>query len=464
MARAVGEALRNVARHSGTDEAELIVAAEPDSLVTTITDHGRGVDPAHRPGFGMTRSLISPITDLGGDVEFAETPGGGLTLRLRLPLTSQRSSGPLEHSYDLTLRATGSAPPVALIAAPITATFTAMGLRHSFTWSRPAVSLLLAVLLTGLTIVLIDRLRHRPPTGRWYAAMTVAILACEVVGLAQMPSGGLLDGRGWTVGYLAVPVMMLVLTVPPLLGVATSLLCPLAVVVAWRIDPALSHGQVPVGAMQAAVLLPLIGVGLGLMLRAIGTDIRREEAALAAASLERVVRRSAALISDRHLAHTHHVVMPWLLEIADGREDLDDPEVAELAARYAAEVRDDLYAPGFFDATLRSAAAAFRARGGRLRLRPGVSPSGGDQRIGDLLRGLLERSDGRHTLTVIPPTGPDDSLRVSVLPPLGDLGDILGRVPARVIDDEFRTVISLDGRAPVSTDQPTRRAASRLGE
>jgi len=45
ISRCVGEALRNVARHAGTDRAEVCVRAVGDGLVVQVSDQGRGFDP-----------------------------------------------------------------------------------------------------------------------------------------------------------------------------------------------------------------------------------------------------------------------------------------------------------------------------------------------------------------------------------------------------------------------------------
>ncbi|MGO9502292.1 MAG: ATP-binding protein [Streptosporangiaceae bacterium] len=52
LADCAGEALRNVTRHAGTDEAEIRVRSEGDCVLVEIRDRGRGFDLLSVPGGG----------------------------------------------------------------------------------------------------------------------------------------------------------------------------------------------------------------------------------------------------------------------------------------------------------------------------------------------------------------------------------------------------------------------------
>jgi two-component system, NarL family, sensor histidine kinase UhpB len=84
--RTVEEALANVARHAGTDAAAVRVELSADTLRTTVSDEGRGYDPAAaRDGVGL-RSMRDRAGRLGGTVAIDGAPGRGTKVTLALPL------------------------------------------------------------------------------------------------------------------------------------------------------------------------------------------------------------------------------------------------------------------------------------------------------------------------------------------------------------------------------------------
>ena len=83
----VGEALRNVERHAGTDQAEVTVAGGAGWAVVKITDHGRGFDPAAAPPSrrGIRESITGRMLAAGGRAAIASRPGAGTTVTVRWP-------------------------------------------------------------------------------------------------------------------------------------------------------------------------------------------------------------------------------------------------------------------------------------------------------------------------------------------------------------------------------------------
>jgi signal transduction histidine kinase len=84
--RVLQEALSNVARHSGTDQAAVRLRFDADRLVMDVEDHGRGIDagPARR-GLGMV-AMRERAAIVGGMLDFLRPPQGGTLVRLSLPL------------------------------------------------------------------------------------------------------------------------------------------------------------------------------------------------------------------------------------------------------------------------------------------------------------------------------------------------------------------------------------------
>jgi len=84
--RVLQEALSNVARHSGTDQAAVRLRFDADRLVMDVEDHGRGIDagPARR-GLGMV-AMRERAAIVGGVLDFLRPPQGGTLVRLSMPL------------------------------------------------------------------------------------------------------------------------------------------------------------------------------------------------------------------------------------------------------------------------------------------------------------------------------------------------------------------------------------------
>ncbi|PPI26352.1 sensor histidine kinase, partial [Rathayibacter sp. AY1B5] len=90
VARATGECLENVRRHSGAAVAHVSVAEEAGSLRVVVTDEGRGFDPAAVPPgrLGLAESVVGRVEAVGGTVRVFSAPGSGATVLLSVPLPS----------------------------------------------------------------------------------------------------------------------------------------------------------------------------------------------------------------------------------------------------------------------------------------------------------------------------------------------------------------------------------------
>ena len=90
--RVLQEGLTNVHRHSGSDRAEVVVAAAWQSIVMTVTDHGRGIPAAELENFRTSKSasgvglagMCGRVADIDGKLEL-ECPGQGTVLRVTVP-------------------------------------------------------------------------------------------------------------------------------------------------------------------------------------------------------------------------------------------------------------------------------------------------------------------------------------------------------------------------------------------
>jgi signal transduction histidine kinase len=83
----VSEALRNVAQHSGVDEAVVCVTAIDGGVSIEIVDLGHGFDPLliSEAKRGIRESLQARVASVGGSVTIASRPGAGTRVQLRWP-------------------------------------------------------------------------------------------------------------------------------------------------------------------------------------------------------------------------------------------------------------------------------------------------------------------------------------------------------------------------------------------
>lgn len=453
LARALGETLRNVARHSGTVEASLRVTRTGPRVLVEVVDHGRGLPAGAVEGFGLQHSVRAALTAAGGDVEVVPTPGGGVTVRLGLPRAATvPASRPrpwsrtdLARCHRLTvLTSGGEISLVRAVAWPQGLAWTYLALRYSWDSSPVVLALGLLAVLVAVTVGVAERLERRPPTLGWVLRLVVLLVVVQVVGLSVLPPGGMLDYRSWTIGFVAVPVMTACFFLPRTLGLLVLAPHPVAVLVAVALDPALTLGLPPLGSLNATLLTPLLGVVLGGLLRRSGHQVEAERERLSRAQRALARRRARAEVTSVHLRHTRTVVVPWLEDVARSRLDLHDPLTAETARALSWEVRDDLYAPGFFDPELRGLVTEARRRGAAVEVGAGFAPGAADRTTGELLRELAPRLAPGTKLTVATRAG---HARLALVPPDPELVRCVRRIlPAglSVDSDEFRAVIRYD--------------------
>lgn len=94
--RIAQEALCNVERHSGATRCVVTLDYRPDALAMSITDNGRGFDPAAgqptdtRRGLGLV-GIRERVAACSGSIAIDSTPDRGTTLRIDLPVAARRA-------------------------------------------------------------------------------------------------------------------------------------------------------------------------------------------------------------------------------------------------------------------------------------------------------------------------------------------------------------------------------------
>jgi signal transduction histidine kinase len=83
----VGEALRNVERHAGAGQADVIVTGGMGWAVVKVRDRGRGFDPDATPPSrrGIRESITGRMLAIGGRAAIASRPGAGTTVTVSWP-------------------------------------------------------------------------------------------------------------------------------------------------------------------------------------------------------------------------------------------------------------------------------------------------------------------------------------------------------------------------------------------
>jgi len=80
------EALNNVMKHSGAQNARLQMRTSPDQLQLTIEDDGRGFNPDSVGRKSGLANLQTRVAGLGGHITFASAPGSGTKISILVPL------------------------------------------------------------------------------------------------------------------------------------------------------------------------------------------------------------------------------------------------------------------------------------------------------------------------------------------------------------------------------------------
>jgi two-component system sensor histidine kinase UhpB len=91
--RVAQEALTNVARHSASSRAELMLDCDPERLRLTVRDHGLGLPPGNLPGTGM-QGMRERAAVIGAGLAIGNSGlGAGCEVRLDVPLQGFVTAG-----------------------------------------------------------------------------------------------------------------------------------------------------------------------------------------------------------------------------------------------------------------------------------------------------------------------------------------------------------------------------------
>jgi signal transduction histidine kinase len=98
LIEAAHEALTNVAKHAGVDQAVLRITVINDEILLTILDRGRGFDTtAPQTRFGLRHSIHGRIAEIGGAVRIESASDRGTQVEITAPLPNGCNSS---RAYD----------------------------------------------------------------------------------------------------------------------------------------------------------------------------------------------------------------------------------------------------------------------------------------------------------------------------------------------------------------------------
>jgi len=85
------EALQNAAKYAGDGTIEVAIREGVSAIEFTVTDHGRGFDPASTPVGSGLQNMSDRVSVLGGSVHVESSPGAGTVVRGTVPLVAEVS-------------------------------------------------------------------------------------------------------------------------------------------------------------------------------------------------------------------------------------------------------------------------------------------------------------------------------------------------------------------------------------
>ena len=75
--RIIQEQVNNIVRHAGADNMNIRLQSDAEFIILTITDDGKGFDPAnYKKGLGF-KNIANRVSLFNGKVEIESAPGKG---------------------------------------------------------------------------------------------------------------------------------------------------------------------------------------------------------------------------------------------------------------------------------------------------------------------------------------------------------------------------------------------------
>lgn len=215
LSRGTREALTNIVRHAGVDQAEVRVRRDAATVTVEIVDEGKGFDPARVASgrYGVTRSLKERMARRGGAAHLLSSPGQGTTVTLSCPLSVPETPGD-EHVIAASFQR-GLRRAVVVVSLAI---LVLLDLPHLLTggpaYTHVAVQYAAWAGLLVVTLVAGVAAWRDRPLGVARCPLLALVLACSIVATATVRPEFRLGPAHWSEGDAGWQVVLIMLDSP----------------------------------------------------------------------------------------------------------------------------------------------------------------------------------------------------------------------------------------------------------
>ena len=431
LAGAGAEALNNVAKHSGVQQAILLVRHDPQGIQVFVADEGAGAAQDSAPGFGVARSIRERMESVGGQALTGPGPQGRGTVVLMQWL--QEEPPEQEIGADLLL---GTARVVLYVATFLAGTASALIVLGWPAYSAPWLALVGAAAPVLVAAGILERARagYRVGPTQVVAASATYVLVGAIAILADPYCSALL-GEGVMLDARA-PMMAVLLLLAPRPGVvavvmATVGLSHVAAALAWNEQWALCGPQTAQAGVYVVAALGAAWLFVGRIDR-VTTELAGARAQAAQAQANIAAELAFRAEEELWVADTLGSATELLNDIAEGRRSPREPRTRTMCAAEAQHLRA-LLAVGRAPAPLRRSARVWlrllHAHGCRVQIRGSFTdldvPSTTIGSIGGVIDAICSAAPGAAvTLSAWP--GPEPTMVVTAQgPAVGGAGLVL---------------------------------------
>jgi signal transduction histidine kinase len=440
IAAATNEAVTNVWKHAGTNEAAIVVRAFGNQVEVSVQDAGIGFIPAEiSEGFGLAGSIRGPIEHAGGKVTIESARGIGTTVSIVVPLRPPDGLLPRPAAERIERRliavVLGSRAAYIVYAAGVIALNQSYYSGLSLVW----IGLLLAAAMASGLGVLAWRLRRISLTIATLDALTSGLVLVLVT--QSLSYHERVGSRNWALAYVIATVLWLAFGAkwPARLGLAAllGLTYYLTVVVGGQ-----PTTVVEVTALSNAVSPPMFfGVYYAIYAMLAGLA----GAADRVHNIELGQRREAAALSEREelFRRVHLPAIRALESISDAEISVPDGAIRKMARSTSRLVRQ--------------AIAGRPEEGGRAALRREIEALESSRVQVDVIDDLSERE---------PRAAQIDTLSHALALAIAEATNIVPLDPfkVRVVLSSIEDDLALTVRLPYSSDRNPLKQTEELLE
>jgi signal transduction histidine kinase len=342
LSRGVREALTNVARHAGTEHAEVRVSQTAETVRVEVVDSGRGFDPAAVSGerYGVRHSLLERMLRIGGRARIESRPGHGTTVTLTAERGDQEPAADdravIVASFQRGLRrAVVVVSAAILLVLDLSHLLTSPGAYFALWPQFVAWSGLLAVTVVAGVAAWRDR-----PLGRWRLPLLVLVFALSALATESIRPEYLLGWAHWSEGDAGWQVVLLMMDAP--VGAFAAVL---GAQYLMTFGQAALAGQAALsvpGAVSASWTVVAFQVAIAMtaaVLRNTAAGAAREVRATERLRTAETIARHLHVDRNRRLSALATTAVPLLEGLASGDLDPGDQSVRALCAAEAARMR-----------------------------------------------------------------------------------------------------------------------------